>query len=121
MSTATVAAPAPERPLPTPTRESHSFWDGMREGRFMLQHCTQCGKARHYPRDMAPFSAIEEPTAAAYADLAHDLEHFPLIMKHIRNCGSNWHIRRAERRRVDLRCGSTSLRPSARRLFGAAP
>lgn len=31
------------------------------------------GKARHYPRDMAPFSAIEEPTAAAYADLAHDL------------------------------------------------
>src|SRR5712671_6729940 len=31
------------------------------------------------------------------------LEHFPLIMKHIPNCGSNWHIRRAERRRVDLR------------------
>jgi ribosomal protein S18 acetylase RimI-like enzyme len=30
-------------------------------------------KARHYPRDMAPFSAIEEPTLAAYADLAADL------------------------------------------------
>lgn len=31
------------------------------------------GGARHYPRDMAPFSALAEPTAAAYADLAADL------------------------------------------------
>jgi ribosomal protein S18 acetylase RimI-like enzyme len=31
------------------------------------------GLARHYPRDIAPFSAIAEPTAAAYADLASDL------------------------------------------------
>ncbi len=31
------------------------------------------GAARHYPRDMAPFSALAEPTAAAYADLAADL------------------------------------------------
>ena len=31
------------------------------------------GRARHYPRDMVPFSAIEEPTAAAYRDLAADL------------------------------------------------
>jgi ribosomal protein S18 acetylase RimI-like enzyme len=29
--------------------------------------------AAHYPRDMAPFSAIEEPSAEAYADLALDL------------------------------------------------
>jgi ribosomal protein S18 acetylase RimI-like enzyme len=28
------------------------------------------GRARCYPRDMAPFSAIAEPTPAAYADLA---------------------------------------------------
>src|SRR4030088_1098458 len=61
------------------------------------------------------------PMSGASAEDTMRLEHFPLIMKHIRNCGSNWHIRRAERRRVDLRCGSTSLRPSARRLFGAAP
>ena len=39
-------AAVPERPLPTPTRESQSFWDGMREGRFMVQHCAGCGKAR---------------------------------------------------------------------------
>lgn len=31
------------------------------------------GLARHYPRAMAPFSAIAEPSAQAYADLASDL------------------------------------------------
>lgn len=31
------------------------------------------GGARHYPRDTAPFSAIEHPNQAAYADLAIDL------------------------------------------------
>jgi predicted GNAT family acetyltransferase len=31
------------------------------------------GMARHYPRDIAPFSAIAEPTQAAYEDLAADL------------------------------------------------
>src|SRR3954469_7538978 len=31
------------------------------------------GGARHYPRDMAPFSALAEATPAAYADLAADL------------------------------------------------
>ncbi|HEY2610381.1 MAG TPA: GNAT family N-acetyltransferase, partial [Reyranella sp.] len=36
-------------------------------------HAIGNGRARHYPRDMAPFSAIAEPTEAAYADLAADL------------------------------------------------
>jgi GNAT superfamily N-acetyltransferase len=31
------------------------------------------GGARHYPTEMSPFSAIAEPTEAAYADLAADL------------------------------------------------
>lgn len=31
------------------------------------------GSARRYPRDVAPFSAIAAPTAAAYADLAAEL------------------------------------------------
>jgi ribosomal protein S18 acetylase RimI-like enzyme len=31
------------------------------------------GQARHYPRDMAPFSAIANDTTEAYADLASDL------------------------------------------------
>jgi ribosomal protein S18 acetylase RimI-like enzyme len=36
-------------------------------------HAVGRGKARHYPRDMAPFSAIAEPSDEAYADLAADL------------------------------------------------
>src|SRR6266581_2384603 len=31
------------------------------------------GLARHYPRNMAPFSAIADASAAAYSDLAADL------------------------------------------------
>jgi hypothetical protein len=31
------------------------------------------GLAWRYPRDMTPFSAVMEPTARAYADLAHGL------------------------------------------------
>ena len=54
MNAAPAPQPAPERPLPTPTRASQPFWDGMREGRFMVQHCTGCGKARHYPRPVCP-------------------------------------------------------------------
>ena len=30
-------------------------------------------RARHFPRDMTPFSAIESPTQEAYADLAMNL------------------------------------------------
>ena len=32
-----------------------------------------CGLARHYPRDMAPFSAVAEPSEQAYVDLADSL------------------------------------------------
>ncbi len=32
-------------------------------------HAVGRGAARHYPREMAPFSAFAEPTAEAYADL----------------------------------------------------
>jgi uncharacterized OB-fold protein len=54
MSAAPASAPLPERPMPTPSRESKPYWDGMREGRFMLQHCASCGKVRHYPRPVCP-------------------------------------------------------------------
>jgi ribosomal protein S18 acetylase RimI-like enzyme len=37
--------------------------------RFAVGH----GRARHYPRDMAPFSAIENASDASYTDLASDL------------------------------------------------
>jgi uncharacterized OB-fold protein len=48
------AAPAPERPMPAPTRESQPYWEGLREHKLMLQHCASCGKVRHYPRPVCP-------------------------------------------------------------------
>ena len=71
MSTTPIAAPAPERPLPTPTRESQPYWDGLREGRFLLQYCSGCSKPRHYPRPVCPHcfsmesSFREAPTGGA--------------------------------------------------------
>ena len=37
------------------------------------QYAVGSGLARHYPRDVAPFSAIETATPVAYADMAIDL------------------------------------------------
>jgi uncharacterized OB-fold protein len=73
MSTAPAPAPLPERPMPTPTRESQPYWDGMREGRFMLQHCASCGKVRHYPRPVCPhcFSMESEFKEASTGGTLH--------------------------------------------------
>ena len=71
MSTAPAAAP--ERPMPTPTRESQPYWDGLREGKLMLQHCAGCGKVRHYPRPVCPhcFSMESEFKAAPLGGTLH--------------------------------------------------
>ncbi len=39
-----------DKPLPTPTIESKPYWDGLNEGRLLIQTCADCGKLRHYPR-----------------------------------------------------------------------
>ena len=41
---------APAKPLPEPTRDSKPYWDGLNEGRLLLQQCAACRKIRHYPR-----------------------------------------------------------------------
>jgi uncharacterized protein len=70
---AAATPPAPERPLPTPTRESQPYWDGLREGRLMLQHCAKCGKVRHYPRPVCPhcFSMESEWREASLEGSVH--------------------------------------------------
>jgi uncharacterized OB-fold protein len=35
---------------PQVTRDSKPYWDGLKEGRLMIQKCADCGALRHYPR-----------------------------------------------------------------------
>jgi uncharacterized OB-fold protein len=42
-------------PAPTPTPETEAFWQGMRDGKFLIRRCTGCGKAHWYPRALCPF------------------------------------------------------------------
>lgn len=40
------------KPVPEPTPESKAYWDGLNEGRLLLQSCAACGRVRHYPRPL---------------------------------------------------------------------
>ena len=39
-----------DRPRPTPSPDSMPYWQGLREGKLLIQTCAACGKLRHYPR-----------------------------------------------------------------------
>src|SRR5438309_7756693 len=57
-----------ERPAMTIDLLDNPIWHAL--GGPHCRHALGRGLARHYPRDIAPFSAIAEASAAAYADLA---------------------------------------------------
>ena len=40
------------KPVPTPSRDTQAWWDGLNEGRLLIQRCGGCGKLRLYPRPM---------------------------------------------------------------------
>lgn len=42
------------KPTPDPTPDTAPFWDGLKEGKLLLQCCSECGKVRHYPRPVCP-------------------------------------------------------------------
>jgi uncharacterized OB-fold protein len=42
----------PGKPMPDPSPEAKPYWDGLAQGRLMLQRCADCGRIRHYPRPM---------------------------------------------------------------------
>ncbi len=48
------------RPLPVPDPESTPFWDGMREGKLMLQRCASSGEYLFPPVTFCPGS-LERP------------------------------------------------------------
>ena len=47
MTTSTCTA---RKPLQRGTALSAKFWEAARNGRLVIQHCTNCGQLRHYPR-----------------------------------------------------------------------
>ena len=40
--------------LPAPDLETKPFWDGCKEGRFLIRHCNACGADHYYPRPFCP-------------------------------------------------------------------
>jgi uncharacterized OB-fold protein len=42
------------KPTPDPTPDTAPYWDGMKQGKLLLQCCAACGKVRHYPRPVCP-------------------------------------------------------------------
>jgi hypothetical protein len=41
-------------PRPLPDRDTQPFWDGCRDGRFLVPRCAACGHARWPPGPMCP-------------------------------------------------------------------
>jgi uncharacterized protein len=40
--------------LPTIDEDTQAFWDGTREGKLLIRHCTACGAHHYYPRTFCP-------------------------------------------------------------------
>lgn len=38
------------RPLPIPSPEGEPFWEGLRQDKFLLQHCCDCERINWFPR-----------------------------------------------------------------------
>lgn len=43
------------RLAPTVTPDTAFFWDGVRQGRLLIQRCRDCSRLRHPPRPMCPW------------------------------------------------------------------
>ena len=43
-----------EKPIPVPTDEDRPYWEGAREHKLVLQHCTGCGLYSAQPRVVCP-------------------------------------------------------------------
>jgi hypothetical protein len=51
---APAAAPTIRRPAPGISDDTRFFWDGVREGRLLIQRCKGCGALRHPPGPSCP-------------------------------------------------------------------
>ncbi|QDX80165.1 DNA-binding protein [Denitratisoma sp. DHT3] len=48
------AQPAPRRPHPGVSDDTRFFWDGLKQGRLLIQKCSACGQLRHPPAPCCP-------------------------------------------------------------------
>ena len=98
--------------LPTPDFETQPFWDGCKEGRFLLRHCNACGENHFYPRPFCPkcwspdvawqeasgkgqvytFSIVRQndlppfPDRVPYVAAVVELDEGPRVMTNIEQC-----------------------------------
>ncbi len=49
-----MSAAEPQRPPPTPSRDSAFFWEAVQRGALVGQRCAGCHAFRHPPRPMCP-------------------------------------------------------------------
>ena len=40
------------KPMPAPDPDSQAYWDGLKEGRLLLQHCNDCGHVQLYQQSI---------------------------------------------------------------------
>jgi uncharacterized OB-fold protein len=40
--------------LPTIDEDTQAFWDGTKDGKLLIRHCTACGAYHYYPRTFCP-------------------------------------------------------------------
>lgn len=61
------------KPLPVPDADSQVYWDGLREGRLLLQHCNTCGHVQFYQQDICRHCGSEalERRAASGRGVVH--------------------------------------------------
>lgn len=72
------------RPRPAMTRDSEFFWQGVEQGKLLIQKCADCGELRHPPGPMCPqcqsleWDAVEAAGGGTiYSFVRHHHPHIP--------------------------------------------
>ncbi|MFF5305319.1 Zn-ribbon domain-containing OB-fold protein [Streptomyces sp. NPDC013161] len=53
---------SPRYDVPEPDAFTRAYWEAAAQGRLLLRHCADCGRAHHYPREFCPHCWSENVT-----------------------------------------------------------
>ena len=53
---------SPRYDVPEPDAFTRTYWEAAAQGRLLLRHCADCGRAHHYPREFCPHCWSENVT-----------------------------------------------------------